>query len=364
MNRSDSPVVLALISHLAPALLALYLVSNLHVQAFTDIWMFIGWIALCSAVILTGISKGNVWVFRSLVGLLLFHTLAIPSSLIWGNGNWELTAGVVLWMAPALLIYLANNPAQVFLWLIPAWLLHAGMIIWKGVTNWGTVDDIIVFYGFPSGLSGNTNLAAGFLALGVVYLLTTPLKWLSVPLLVALLFTGSRWGLIVVTAVIVSMVITRTISWKPLAAAGATVVASVAFLGLFTPLGYAVAGINSFAGVANAVTVDVGVRLAVPHLPTFLPSGVAEHPGLHNVPLRIAVENGLIAAGIWVLITGWALINHSHNAQRQNNVHRWLLLTLVLLSVLDYYTWMGHLGAFWWLLIGLLCKAPRTQSSP
>ncbi len=295
--------------------------------------------------------------------------------------------------------------------------------MWEGVTNWVSIGPDYIWYGNPSGLSNNSNLAAGFLALGIVYLLTTPLKWLSVPLLVALLFTGSRWGVAIALAVIVAMAITRSISWRPLVGAAVVIVAAVLFLGAFTPKGYALAGINSFAGVANAVTADVGSRLAVPHLPTFLPSGVAEHPGLHNVPLRIAVENGLIAAGLWVLITGWALwprvhnnVNHhgttydrdapdndhetinnvhrwllfpvrylffkfkhdtherpDHDRSDQGQhteqihqlppvesvgvpVHRWLLLTLVLLSVLDYYTWMGHLGGFWWLLIGLLTK--------
>jgi hypothetical protein len=116
--------------------------------------------------------------------------------------------------------------------------------------------------------------------------------------------------------------------------------------------GYQIAGYGSITAAFNPMVTDVGVRLAIPHLPTFLPHGVAEHPGLHNVPLRIAIENGVIAAGIWVGITGWALVSRDSGQP----LHRWLLITLVLLSVLDYYTWMGHLGGFWWLLIGLLTK--------
>ncbi len=382
MNRSASPIVQLWAGRLGPALLAVYLTCNIFLRSLTDPWLFIGWIALCFGVIFTGVSISNRPVFYTLVLLLVFHALAIPSSILWGTGNWELTAGVVLWMAPALLLYLANNPQQIFKWLIPVWLIHSGVIIWQGLTNWGVVGEATVWYGAPGGLANNSNIGAGFLALGIVYLLTTPLKWLTAPLFVALLFTGSRWGVIVVVAVVIAMVFTLTISWKPLVFSVASSIAGVSFLGLFTPLGYAVAGIDSFAGVVHAVTVDVGVRMAVPHLPTFLPSGVAEHPGLHNVPLRIAVENGLIAAGIWVLITGWALLkprNPSktspdsqiaapYSPEGQPNrypqccvrqtafVHRWLLLTLVLLSILDYYTWMGHLGGFWWLLIGLLLK--------
>jgi len=419
------------------------------IGSFTDLWMFVGLVALAAGVITAGVSLGNRRVFYSLIALLLFHTLAIPGSLLWGNGNWELTAGVVMWMAPALLLYLANDPRRVFEWLVPAWLIHSGIIIYQGFTKWGLVGEVAVRYGDPSGLSNNSNLDAGFLALGIVYLLTTPLKWLTAPLFVALLFTGSRWGVLVVVGVVLAMAIARTVPWRVLVVAALAMVVTVGAVGMLTPQSYAVAGVDSFAGVVHSVQVDVGSRLAIPHLPTFLPSGVAEHPGLHNVPLRIAVENGLVAAVIWVLITGWALLQHympqdperctdkhaqpakhhpfinteryykikqfvhnylllpfrwllaglaqspftplkrvqhdnqehdqtidqvhspvvnlhaddqRHNDHRGNYkgdnppVHRWLLLTLVLLSVLDYYTWMGHLGGFWWLLIGLLLK--------
>ncbi len=434
----------------APGFLAFYLLSNLLVRSFSDIWLFIGWTSLCIGMILGGVHRGPSIVFGSLIALLGFHALAVPGSLLWGSGNWELTAGVVMWMAPALLLYLASDPERVFHWLIPAWLVHSGLVIWQGFTNWTPAGDVILWKGNPSGLASNDNLAAGFLALGIVYLLTTPRKWLTAPLLAALLFTGSRWGIMVVAAIILALVLSRTISFRPVIAICALLIGVVVVLGTFTPHGYVLAGINSFAAIANAVTTDVGVRLAIPHLPTLLPSGVAEHPGLHNVPLRIAVENGLIAAGLWILITGWALLKPSLNnrfdrfdkrpnilnrlARRKtsmvislsphdsaspdalslddlpnklkaepspeqdknnpvhrfhrwllfpavghfitkppdkckkkakhhdqnNNVHRWLLLTLVLLSVLDYYTWMGHLGGFWWLLIGLMTKSRQS----
>ena len=77
--------------------------------------------------------------------------------------------------------------------------------------------------------------------------------------------------------------------------------------------GYQIAGYGSITGALNPIVTDVNVRLAIPHLPTFLPHGVAEHPGLHNVPLRIAVENGIIAAAIWIVITAWALISKTNN---------------------------------------------------
>ena len=134
------------------------------------------------------------------------------------------------------------------------------------------------------------------------------------------------------------MAMTGNTSWRLLAAGVVTAILGVVMMGLLLPGGYAVAGYDSIASAAYAANTDIGVRLAVPHLPSFLPSGVAEHPGLHNVPLRIAVESGLVAAGVWVGITLFALIRKPFNPDW------WILLTLGLLSMLDYYTWMGHLG--------------------
>jgi hypothetical protein len=262
----------------------------------------------------------------------------------------------------------------------------------------------MVRQGTNTGLTNNPNLAAGFLAIGIVYLMTSnrPLfQALSLPLVVALLFTGSRWGILVPVAVIGVMALSGAVPWRVLAGAILVPLLTVVAMGLMGH-GYQIAGYGSITSVLNPIVTDVGVRLAVPHIPTFLPSGVAAHPGLHNVPLRIAVESGIIAAGIWVLITGYALLGfrkhpqqewapqheakhdqyhplcndlpHSSFAHRAGETreigrgnpqdqpikkaHRWLLLTLVLLSILDYYTWMGHIGGFWWLLIGLLTKRP------
>jgi len=263
------------------------------------------------------------------------------------------------------------------------------MIIHHGFTNWHWVFDItrdsntgavesvvpsLVGGGISPGLAPNPNLAAGFLALGIVYLMTTPHKWLSIPLIMALLFTGSRWGLVVVAIILVAMVVTRTISWKPLLAAVGAIVITVALVGALTPSGYAVASYDSVGAAFHAAERGVNGRLAIPHIPSFLPSGVAEHPGLHNVPLRIAVESGIVAAALWVGITGLALVKGwkikgwatwkpprglhppEIGPESQTRVFWWLLLTLVLLSMLDYYSWMGHLGGFWWLLVGVLVK--------
>lgn len=369
----------------APAFLALYLISNVLLRSFTDVWLFIGWASLCAGVILGGVSLGPVKAFAALITLLVFHALAIPGSILWGSGNWELTAGVVLWMAPALFLYLAKDAARVFEWLIPAFFLHAAWIMWEALAA-----------GQNTGMANNANLAAGFLLIGTVYLMTNQKGWWAIPLLVALLLTESRWAMVVAAALLPAMVISRTIPWRPVFLATVGLIVAFLLFGTFGPMGYQIGGYGSLTQILKVVPADIGSRLAVPHIPSFLPSGVAEHPGLHNVPLRIAVENGLLAACLWVIITAVALkpfnanakahiSNRGHeyepqvlpsnnankkqrNDEKRSNLphkiktHRWLLLTLVLLSVLDYYTWMGHLGGFWWLLIGLQLKGVHSSN--
>lgn len=326
--------------------LALYLISNLLLRSFTDIWLFIGWASLCSGIILAGCSKGPARALYALILLLVFHALAIPGSILWGSGNWELTAGVLLWMAPALLLYLAKDAEKVFLWLVPAFFIHAAWVMAQ-----------VSSPGINTGMANNPNLAAGFLIIGIIYMMSSGRTWWALPLLAALIFTESRWGMVVVGVLLPAMGVAGVMTWRPLFFALVSVIGSIMLFGTFGPSGYGIGGHGTLTSLWEAIPTDIGVRLAVPHIPSFLPSGVAEHPGLHNVPLRIAVESGILAAGIWILITGWALVTpRLNNRSNDDHDHCWILLALVLLSVLDYYTWMGHLGGFWWLLIGLLLK--------
>ena len=387
-------------AHAAAACFALFLVSSLLVRSFVDPWLGIGWAALGIGAVLSPTKWHLSPILAALVFLLVLHALAIPGSLFWGSGNWELTAGVVIWMAPALLLYLAGS-RQVFAWLTPVFLIHAFLVIYQGFTNWhvsrnmvgNELHETLVREGSAQGLANNPNIAAGFLSIGIIYVMTGRHKWLAPPLVMALLFTGSRWALVVTAAVVLALLLTRTISWKAVVGALAGVVLAVGLIGALTPFGYTVAGYDSAGGAFRAAERHVNGRLAIPHIPSFLPSGVAEHPGLHNVPLRIAVESGVAAAILWVGVTGWALfmgwrgkvvtavvgkmngVNPTSERPPRTPLwpsqwHRgglrtlqpawWLLLTLVLLSMLDYYAWMGHLGGFWWLLVGLLAKTNVT----
>ena len=336
---------------LAAPFLALYFTASLLLRSFDSMWLPIGWMALGSGFVIAGWSIKPRAAFWGLVLLLVFHALAIPGSLLWGNDNWELTMGALLWMTPNILLFASRATLSVFAWLMPAVFVHAGLILWHGLTAWTWVDGVLVRQGAHTGLSHNKNLAAGFLAIGIIYLMTTRFRWLSLPLVVALLFTGSRWGLLVTVMVLIAMMVTKRVSWRPLMGVVVVVTATVLLLGWLTPSPYAIVGYDSFASAAYSARDNIQGRIAVPHIPSLLPRGVAEHPGLHNVPLRLAVENGVQAAMVWVGITVWAL------TRRRLSTEWWLLLTVVMLGLLDYYTFQGGHLPYWWMLIGLVAGA-------
>lgn len=341
--------------HLPSALFALALTSSLILPSFWSPWLAISWAALLGGLILTRHSWGSKAIAASLVAMLALVFLAVPGSLFIGSGNWVLTLGVAIWMAPAIGFYWADLDSRVFAWLVPVWVIHSGLITLQAFS--GSVRMQTPGYPAltPTGLALNSNLAAGFLVLGVVYLLAldTRWRWLAVPLLVVLPLTGSRWAVIVVVVLAGGMALTRRTDWKPVAAALLIWGVAAWGLSLVAPESeYAMSGFNNMGAVIAPISNgQISSRLAVPHIPSILPRGVAEHPGLHNVPLRIAVENGIIAAVLWVGVTGWALVR----APRMD-IAWWMLLALALLSLLDYYSWMGHLGGFWWLLVGMRLK--------
>ena len=336
---------------IASGCIAVYLVSNLVLPSFASTWSMVGWGALLFAAwAMWPPTRGPRWLFAALCLLLASHFVAIVGSLWWGSGNWALTAGVALWMGPALILYMLRPSLQVFTWLIPVLYIHAGLIIYHGFTAVREHSGHLIPGAAPTGLANNSNLGAGFLVLGLIYILSSRHKWAAAPLFMALLFTGSRWGLVIGLTGILLMSIANRIDGRTLALGVVGLFVAFFIIAMMTPYGYRVVGYESFESVVHNLNGHLGERLAIPHIPSFLPSGVAEHPGLHNVPLRMAVENGIVAAGLWVVISVWAL------TRQVGSTAWWLLLTLVLLSMLDYYSWMGHLGAFWWLLIAVLAQ--------
>jgi energy-coupling factor transporter transmembrane protein EcfT len=324
----------------------------MFIAPIQSVWVLVGGTGLGLSVVGRVMAPDKVFecpvIIRiALAGLVAFHLMAIPGSIWWGSGNWELTASAVFWMVPsAALLWVTDK--RVFPWLIIFALAHSGAVMIDGFTQWTESGSQIIREGLPAGLTFNPNVAAGFLVfVGSICIWNGYPRWLLMLMLLAVFFTNSRWAIMVLGSLTTLAFITGRLEWRWLLYAVIVLACGVFAVGFVTPYGYHIAGYHSFSpGSLLLILGDLGNRLEIPVWPDFLPRGVLEHRGMHNVPLRMAREAGAIAAVLWVAISGWAL------TRQKFSVWWWLMVTVLLLSLLDHYTFRPHLGGMWWLAMG------------
>ena len=280
--------------------------------------------------------------FAGLVILLVSLYIAVPGSIWWGRGNWEVTLYHTVWMTPFLLLYLIDKGEEVFLWLIPLLVLHSGVLVYQ---------EVVGKPGRQMGLLDNPNPAGALLAIGTIYILNTRFKWFAPLLAAGLVFTGSRSAFAVFLLVFVGLFLSRflvkhKIDWKPQ-------LLTVLVVGLILLVN--TAGEDLSRGtepwtleMGSKAIKDLGIRLEVTDSPSFLPKGITYSWGLHSLPERISVELGITAAVVWVFITLYSLVRKPRYTESW-----WILLTIALLSISEYSVWLGPLAALWWLTIGV-----------
>jgi hypothetical protein len=335
--------------------LTVFIVTQFSLDSLYSPLLLVGWIGLGAAVVCSYISTDTIdrprWVFGALIVLQISQLGGIAGAVVWGTGNWVLTAGAAVWALPMPLVYLAaNHRAGYYVSAFAA--VHAVWIIVQGFSNYHIEKGVPVWEGSITGFSHNENLAAGLLVMCLAFTVTSGWRWVSVPLFAATVLTGSRWAFIVIVMVIALMGFSRTIPLRWVLVGAASLVATVIAMEIFTPITAAVAGSHNVAYIVTVLS-EIGVRLSPAGWPNLLPYGLAETDGLHNVPMRIAAEYGIIAAVTWVSLTVWAL------GRLRYTPAWWLMLVIVLLSMLDHYTWRPHLMGLWFLALGLL--AARTS---
>ncbi len=79
---------------------------------------------------------------------------------------------------------------------------------------------------------------------------------------------------------------------------------------------------------------------------------------LHNVPIRMISETGLLSGLAWVAVGLFGLIRRPPYSYAW-----WMMLAVCLLSGMYYFTWSGPLGVFWWLLVADVRKNGKLASS-
>jgi hypothetical protein len=332
--------------------LAVFLTAQFSLNSLFSPFLLIGWVSLALATVWTYVNHVDrpSWVLGALVFLQFSQLSAIPGSIIWGTNNWVLTAGVFLWVLPMPLVYLAAS-RHIEKWVCIFALLHALLIILQGIIG---VERCCSSTGF----SHNPNLAAGFLIISLPFAIKGPWRWLLIPILAAVIFTGSRWGFIVASVMILAMGYKNVISFKWVLVGLGSFLFAIGLMSLFSPTTVPVLGsvmALDDTGEGSRLLSQIKVRLGTTGWPNLLPYGVAETDGLHNVPMRMAAESGILSAMVWVFLSGWAL------CQMRFSPAWWLMASILLLSLLDHYTWRPHLMGFWFVALGILAVRPTPK---
>ena len=189
----------------------------------------------------------------------------------------------------------------------------------------------------PNGLSLSTNDTAGFLVLGIMYTMPTRARWLTVPMIVAVGLTGSRWAAAVLTFLLLWMLARRIADWRVVVA---LVILSALSWGFWDVL---LAGYRN--PTVQSVIVDIDYRMTLPvegnggYLPSprllgIIPYGSMGHLAPHNVFVKMAYELGVVPLACWLWVNVWALW-----VRPRWNGTWWMVVAFLMLGVMDYYPW-------------------------
>ncbi len=276
--------------------------------------------------------------------LLSFVWMSIPGSIWWGSGNWMAQLVYAAWMTPFVIFPLVR-PSNIMPYIVPGAVVQTAILLYQGMIQGSYRSE---------GIIHNPNPAAGFLVIVSAYLLTTKLRLLAIPMMAsAMLFTGSRWAVLVIALLLILVVIRGLVSWRFLLLTSSIVfLVAVVYQDTILPS----LRVPYLAGADTSSTWrDTEVRLKIERFPSLIPKGdIGSGLGpSHNVPLRIASEAGILAALIWMGLSLRRVF-----PLRSWSGLQWALVALLLLSLMDYYTWIGSLGSLWWALASTQEKDP------
>ena len=275
--------------------------------------------------------------------------IAIPFSFFFEARNPAATgllAMLTLLLMPLLFI---RNVERIFYALIPGWFLQASVMAWQwfveGVYRAG-------------GIAENENAGSAFLLLGALFLIQDKrLKWLSVPLLVAIPFSGSRWVLVVGCMIFGLIFLSKHVRWRWIAV-GIAISTMVLVAAQHDRLAIAY---RLHSSVHQDVTHRANARDAeFSFWKIWIPRGFHD-TNLHSLPIRMADETGLLSALAWIGVGAICLWRKPRMTWQW-----WGLAAVCLLSVMYYFIWIGPLGALWWLYVAELrgTGVPEAKERP
>ena len=202
----------------------------------------------------------------------------------------------------------------------------------------------------------NPNAFSGFLAFTALQWLllqdkiTTRQSFIAGFIFSSVIFTGSRWILIVFAVVLLALFLQRRLSFNGaliigmwiLTAAWIAVAPTVTVLrhsNIHEPeIGVVATTASTLERTVVKGSVDVQARLEQSASPGFMPKGWLGGPihgnAMHSIYQRAAVETGWIGLAILLIAFGYSL-------KQGNGTRRFLILFLMALGIMDLYTWWG-----------------------
>ncbi len=352
----------------APALFAVSLAIPLTNHSLASPLLLVAWMALAAGILISHRPAQFSKVMSIPIGIIVVSAfLAIPGSLLLGDGKVIQSAILAIFTATTAVYFFSFAGQRTFLALIPGWILQA---IWVIAQKAAVMT--------PSGFTGNPNVAAGFMLMGIIYISQTRIRWLSIVLAFALPLTDARWAMIVYIGLLTAMAIRRVVPWRYL-----FVSFLLSMVAIVVPWHFITAGLgpetvalkiptpatllsgrnNNNDNLLQAIRQDIALRLPVLRVPTLNPRGFTDdgpgHETPHNVPLRMAIESGVPSALAWLWLTFSAL--------RRGGTRKpewWMLLAISMLSMMYYYPWGPIMGGWWFLLIGMLVKERPSPHKP
>ncbi len=318
----------------------------------------VGFSLIPLALIVARPTVGDRYVATGLTGICILTTLGALGAAIWGMGHVWQSVAIAGFTWYGLIIYLTPIRRGIWIWFMPAVMVHMATAIVQGLPALGGVAHR------APGLTENTNQAAGLLDVGIVTTLVTGLHgslvWLPV---LGLLVTGTRLAFWLLIGVMALMVPTKAVPRRTVAiAAVGIVLCSVATWPLpqtqrifFQGPTPALAEISAEV----AARVPLGHPVEAPRIPVLvglLPQGYAGDYGIHSTFTRLYYEIGVLGLACAAVAVGRGL-------WKSRGATRWLLLLFLGLSTLDYYMVMPPFLLLWYLALGQAVNQGSRQRS-
>lgn len=295
------------------------------------------------------ITLGSKWIYIPMLIIIVSCWLRIP---IYRFNNIDIAGA--LFFSIMFLLYLVSRIIgnKLFIAFLPAIIIESLSIIITTILN-PTIPNGGWFTGT------NYSFATIFLIIGYLTY-QGKYKWeLGTLVLIAFFFTGGTEALYLTAILVITMLIRKDYNWRKITI---STIILITIIGIWTGLGYtqklwqrtsvAISLIDKPQIENNAITGDnpfwYRITVIKKALSDIQPLGHGisltgnNEWTVHNVPLIIIDQLGIIAAVAWTITTVFLVITSKM---------KYLWIAIIAFSLIEHETW-GNAAPYWWILAG------------